>query len=103
MIARFDGAASGFGFSTMSVIRTTRSSTFSPATMPYWCVSERGTSCSAITGFPRRSKIRIICPMHGSAESTMSSPSMTAKGWSPTRSRACRTAWPSPRACFWRT
>ena len=103
MIARFDGAFSGVGFSTMSVIRTMRSSIFSPATIPYWRVSERGTSWSAMTGFPRRSKSRIIWPMHGSSASTMSSPSMTANGSSPTRSRACRTAWPRPSACFWRT
>src|SRR5262245_62081105 len=41
--------------------------------------------------------------MQGTGASMMSSPSMTAKGSSPTRSFAISTAWPSPRVSFWRT
>ena len=55
MIARFEGAFSGAGFSTIPVIRTIPSVSRSPATMPYCCVWLGETSWIAMTGFPRSS------------------------------------------------
>ena len=49
MAARFDGASSAAGFSTMLTTRASSSSTNSGAMAPYRLISERGTSIPQIT------------------------------------------------------
>ena len=62
-----------------------------------------GTSISAITDSPVSSKISNNWRMQGVSLSIRSSANITAKGSSPTKSRAQRTAWPKPSGFFCRT
>ena len=59
---------------------------------PYEEISARGTSQVAMMDPFNRSNKSDICFIHGTTESMMSSPSITAKGSWPTASRATRIA-----------
>src|ERR1039458_499554 len=69
--------------------------------MPYFEISLRATLSSATTGASRVSATSRSWRRHGRGQSKMSSGSITANGSSPTASRACSTAWPTPsgRGC----
>ena len=103
MMARFEGASSSRGFSTTPTTSDRVSDIGRGSTIPRLDTASSGTSFTAITLLPRSSKISIMRPMVGVSLQIRSSGKKTAKGSSPTESRAVRTAWPNPRACFWYT
>ncbi|MCY1345889.1 hypothetical protein D9M69_319600 [compost metagenome] len=104
MIARLDGASSGFGFSTILFTRKMSSRIISPEITPYLLVSSGGTSWMATMEQRNWLYSLTIClrTLSPSRFRQRSSARTTANGSSPISGRPVRMAWPRPFISTWR-